>query len=175
MPKVVLNVASSADYFIADDNGGVDWLPGEDSDPGDSCGMTLFKSEVYVIVMGNRSYQQILSFGNWAWPDKLTYVFTSQRYLVANNHVKFLHDSPEHCIETIRKSANNKKIWLLGGAQLAHAFFDKNLVDEVILTIIPTFLGNGIKLNVPFSKFDLVSEKSCAGGTFQRNYIRKTI
>lgn len=173
MPKVILNVASSADDFIADEKGGVEWLPGEDSDPGDSCGMTIFKSEISVIVMGSRSYQQILDFGNWAWSDKLTYVFTSQRDLVSNNHVKFLHDSPMHCIETIKKSAKDKNIWLLGGAQLAHSFFDEHLVDEIILTIIPTFLGNGIKLNIPYSNFSLISEKSCAAGTLQRNYMRK--
>ena len=56
MPKVILNVAASTDNFIADVNG-VDWLPGEDSDPNDTCGMRSFKNDIYVIVMGSTSYK----------------------------------------------------------------------------------------------------------------------
>ncbi|MBA4283763.1 MAG: dihydrofolate reductase [Candidatus Puniceispirillum sp.] len=174
MPKVILNVATSMDDFIADVNGGVDWLPGEDSDPDDSCGMRLFKNDISVIVMGSTSYQQILTFGEWAWPDKLTYVFTSQADLVSENQqIRFVHDTPEDCIETIKWSAKDKNIWLLGGAKLAHAFFRQHLIDEVILTVIPILLGNGIKLNIPCTDFDLASETHCAGGMTRRRYEKK--
>ncbi len=174
MPKVILNVAVSMDDFIADVNGGVDWLPGEDSDPDDSCGMRLFKNDVSVIVMGSTSYQQILTFGEWAWSDKLTYVFTSRQNLVSENQqIRFVHDTPEDSIEIIKRSAKDKNIWLLGGAKLAHAFFRQHLIDEVILTVIPTLLGNGIKLNIPYIDFDLASETPCAGGTIQRRYEKK--
>ena len=174
MSKIILNVAASTDNFIADINGDVDWLPGEDSDPNDTCGMRSFKNGISVIVMGSTSYKQILNFGDWAWPDKLTYVFTSQRDLVSDNEqVKFLHDNPERCIEIIRQSAKDKNIWLLGGAHLAHTFFSQKLVDEIILTVIPTSLGNGIKLNIPYTDFELVSEVPCAARTIQRKYLKK--
>ena len=174
MPKVILNVAVSIDNFIADVNGGVDWLPGEDSDPDDSCGMRLFKNDISVIVMGSTSYQQILTFGEWAWQDKLTYVFTSRENLVSENQqIRFVHDTPEDSIEIIKRSAKDKNIWLLGGAKLAHAFFRQHLIDEVILTVIPTSLGNGIKLNIPYIDFDLASETPCAAGTIQRRYEKK--
>lgn len=174
MSKVILNVAASMDDFIADVNGGVDWLPGEDSDPADSCGMRLFKDNISVIIMGSTSYQQILTFGEWAWPDKLTYVFTSQEGLVSENQqIRFVHGTPEDWIEPIKRSAKDKNIWLLGGAKLAHAFFRNHLIDEVILTVIPTLLGNGIKLNIPYTDFDLASETPCASGTVQRRYDKK--
>lgn len=174
VPNVILNVAVSVDEFIADSNGGVDWLPGADSDPNDTCGMNPFKSRISVIVMGNTSYQQILTFGEWAWSDKLTYVFTSREDLTSENkQIRFVHGSPEEWINTIKQSADDKDIWLLGGAKLAHAFFRQRLIDEVVLTVIPKSLGAGIKLDVPYGDFDLVSESICASGMTQRYYQKK--
>ena len=119
---------------------------------------------------------QAISFGEWAWPDKLTYFFTSQRDLVSDNEqVKFLHDNPERCIEIIRHSAKDKNIWLLGGAHLAHTFFSQKIIDEIILTVIPASLGSGIKLNIPYSDFDLVSEIPCADRTIQRKFLKKCL
>lgn len=174
VPNVILNVAVSLDEFIADSSGGVDWLPGEDSDPSDSCGMNSFKRRISVIVMGSTSYQQILTFGEWAWSDKLTYVFTSKEGLTSENkQIRFVHGTPEEWIGTIKQSANDQDIWLLGGAKLAHAFFRQKLIDEVVLTVIPKSLGIGIKLDVPYGDFDLVSESVCASGITQRCYQKK--
>ncbi|MEY9868595.1 dihydrofolate reductase [Peribacillus sp. B2I2] len=46
----------------------------------------------------------------------------------------------------IGKLKGGSRIWLVGGAELVSDFMKKSLVDEVILSIIPIILGNGIRL-----------------------------
>ena len=85
MNKVILYIATSLDGFIADKEGGVDWLPHETEDPKDLVGFKALLNRISVIVMGSKSYKQILTFGQWAWPDKQTYVFTSQNLKTRSN------------------------------------------------------------------------------------------
>jgi dihydrofolate reductase len=40
----------------------------------------------------------------------------------------------------------DSRIWLVGGAELVSEFMRKQLVDEMILSIIPTVLGKAISL-----------------------------
>jgi riboflavin biosynthesis pyrimidine reductase len=64
-------------------------------------------------------------------------------------------------------------MWLLGGAELAKSFAQEGLINEVILTIIPQILGEGIPLGLTFEKFDLTAEKALTDGMIQKIYLRK--
>ena len=80
MNKIILYIATSLDGFIADIHGGVDWLPHPKDDVElETVGYNALMSRIDTILMGSRSYKQILSFGDWGWPDKKTYVFTSKQ------------------------------------------------------------------------------------------------
>ena len=80
MSEVILYIAVSLDGFIAPPNGSVDWLDekrfqdgiGEDED----FGYKTFLKNVDLIVMGRKSYDQILDFGEWPYPEKHIKVFT---------------------------------------------------------------------------------------------------
>ena len=73
MARIVYYVAASLDGFIADSAGGVDWLPsGESND----YRYAEFYAGVEALVMGRRTYDQALSFGEWPYPGKPAYVFT---------------------------------------------------------------------------------------------------
>ncbi|WP_328284016.1 dihydrofolate reductase family protein [Niallia circulans] len=37
-------------------------------------------------------------------------------------------------------------MWIVGGGELLYSFMKEKLVDEIIVTIAPTILGNGIPL-----------------------------
>ena len=120
MSKVILYIATSEDGFIADTQGGVDWLP-HPKTPEDLeiVGYNQLMKCIGIIVMGSRSYQQIITFGNWGWPDKHTYVFTSNPMRSELAHVEFINDTPAVFMEKIRQNKTDKDIWLLGGAALA--------------------------------------------------------
>ncbi len=46
----------------------------------------------------------------------------------------------------IGKKIPTHNIWLVGGGELLHSFIQMGLVDEFIITVAPTIIGNGIPL-----------------------------
>lgn len=77
MPKVILYIATSEDGFIADKNGGVEWLPAP-SDEAEDFGYKEFYNSIDCLVMGSATYEQCLTFGPWPYPDKTTFVYTKR-------------------------------------------------------------------------------------------------
>jgi dihydrofolate reductase len=174
MNKIILYIAISLDGFIADINGGVDWLPHPKDDTElEAVGYKDLMERIDTILMGSRSYKQILSFGDWGWPDKQTYVFTSGQLETDKPYISITDDIPVEFMVKFKDRKPDKDIWLLGGAQLAQSFAQEDLIDEVILTIIPQTLGEGIPLGLIFEKFDLATEKALTDGMIQRIYLRK--
>lgn len=171
MSKVILYIATSVDGFIADQDGGVDWLPHPD-DPEDTMGFKALLDRTSTIVMGSRSYRQILGFGEWAWPDKQTYVFTRQSLPAACPNVFFTQDAPKAFMENVRRKQIKGDIWLLGGAQLAQSFAKEGLIDECIITEIPMKLGKGIELGILLADFVLKEERLCMDGIVQKIYLK---
>lgn len=171
MNKLILYIAVSEDGFIADSEGGVDWLP-QGNDPEDVVGFKALMERIGSIVMGSHSYQQIVTFGEWAWLDKKTYVLTSRPLVSELGCIEFTNNSPISLMEKIRNIQADKDIWLLGGAKIAQSFARDNLIDEIVLTIIPTKLEKGIPLSVPLEAFRLSAEKPCMNGIVQRIFTR---
>jgi len=176
MNKIILYIATSLDGFIADINGGVNWLPHPKDDAElEAVGYKDLMKRIDTILMGSRSYKQILSFGDWGWPDKQTYVFTSKKLENDKPYISITHDSPLEFMAKFKDHKSDKDIWLLGGAQLAQSFAQEDLIDEVILTIVPQTLGEGIPLGLTFEKFDLTAEKALTDGMIQKIYLRKEL
>ncbi len=71
MPEVRLFIATSLDGFIADRDGGVDRLFAD----GDY-GYSAFFDSIEALIMGRRTYEQVLGFGEWPCGEKPTSVFT---------------------------------------------------------------------------------------------------
>lgn len=44
------------------------------------------------------------------------------------------------------KSKNGKNIWLVGGGELLSTFIKEKLLDEVIITVAPRLVGEGVPL-----------------------------
>lgn len=176
MNKIILYIATSLDGFITDINGGVDWLPHPKDDAElEAVGYKDLMKRIDTILMGSRSYKQILGFGDWGWPDKHTYVFTSKKFETDKPYISITHDSPLEFMTKLKDRRSDKDIWLLGGAQLAQSFAQEDLIDEVILTIVPQTLGEGIPLGLTFEKFDLKAEKALTDGMIQKIYLWKEL
>lgn len=174
MNKVILYIATSMDGFIADKDGGIDWLPtAEDAD--DICGYKALMKRVSIIIMGSKSYKQILGFGDWAWKDKHTYVFSSKPHKTEYSNIEFIRSDPKTFMDDLNVKKPNQDIWLLGGAELIKSFAVEKLIDECIITLIPKYLNDGIKLELPIGEFDLISEKLCMDSIIQKTYKRKDL
>ena len=125
--------------------------------------------------MGSTSYKQIIGFGDWGWPDKQTYVFTSGQLEIDKPYISITQDSPLEFMASLKERKSDKDIWLLGGAELAKSFAQEGLIDEVILTIVPRILGKGIPLGLIFESFDFRSEKVLTDGMIQKIYFREEL
>lgn len=173
MSKIILYIATSEDGFIADKNGDVDWLPHPKDDHDlEVAGYKQLMERIDIIVMGSRSFKQIIGFGNWGWADKHTYVFSAQALKAELPWITITNDTPRQFIQNIKESGANKDIWLLGGANLAKSFAQDELIDEIILTIVPQILGDGIPLDLSFNNFNLTSENPLMDGMIQKTYLK---
>jgi len=138
MGKIILYIASSLDGYIARENGDVDWLPiNSDS------GYDNFYKSIDTVIMGKKTYDQILTFGDYPYKGKKSYVFTRNDSLTKDENVEFVSNVEEFSRNLVSSKGN---IWLVGGSELFSAFLEHKLVDEIILSIIPTVLGKGIPL-----------------------------
>lgn len=143
MTDVVLYVATSLDGYIARSNGSVDWLPADET--GEDFGYADFYESVDVLAMGRTTYEQVLSFGEWAYPGKPSYIFTRQSLTSDRPDVFFTSIPPDQFVPEMT-SQGFQRIWLVGGAALVATFIKLGLIDQYILSIMPIILGNGIPL-----------------------------
>lgn len=145
--KVVLYIAQSLDGYIARGNGDIDWLEGDGSEPDSDFGYNDFYESIDTIIIGRNTYEQIiqdLSPEQWPYEGKETYVVTTDD-LEPNKNVEFIKEDVVNFIKQL-KEKEGKDIWIVGGAILIDALIKENIVDEYIISIMPTILGFGIKL-----------------------------
>ena len=140
MRKVVLFIASSLDGYIARPSGEIDWLFTDQN-----YGYSEFLASVDTVLMGRKTYEQVLTFGEYPYQGVKSYVFTKNPLFKANNNVELITAETKKFVDNLRQAAG-KNIWLVGGSQLTYEFMNNNLVDELIVSIHPIVLGEGIPL-----------------------------
>ncbi|HBK66430.1 MAG TPA: dihydrofolate reductase, partial [Cyanobacteria bacterium UBA11166] len=75
MTKFILYIATSLDGYIARLDGSIDWLPSPEAD-GEANSYTKFYNSIDALIMGSKTYEQVLGFGDWVYPGKLSYILT---------------------------------------------------------------------------------------------------
>lgn len=147
MGDVVLYIATSLDGYVADAEGGVEWLENlEDTydagEPGGS--FEAFFDGVDCLVLGATTYEQVRGFGEWPYGDRRAVVTTSRELPRATEHIE-LYDGP--LADLVGElTETHDTIWLVGGATLARSALAADLLDEVRLSVVPRLLGDGISL-----------------------------
>ena len=145
MRQITLYIASSLDGFIARKDGDISWLEAYQQE-GQDYGYSEFLRSIDIIVMGSKTFEQVLNFGPWPYGDIKTYVLT-KRDLQAPEKARIIlsRESLEELIPRLRDESL-KGIWLVGGAATAMSFLRLKAVDRIILALIPKLLGEGIPL-----------------------------
>ncbi len=142
--NVVLFIASSLDGYIATKDESLEWLFNVEGE-GDN-GYSEFYETVDTVILGKRTFDWIVEHDTEEFPykNKECYVFTRSS-IEDTKYVKFINEDVTKFIE-ILKSQDGKNIWIVGGGELLHSFIKEKLVDELIITVAPSILGNGIPL-----------------------------
>jgi dihydrofolate reductase len=172
---LVLIVTVSLDGFIADADGGVDWLlPPPDDFPADY--LELLDS-VDCLVMGSATYLVSLELegGTEVFADREVYVFSSRRDLPKHAGVTIVSEDAERFTAGL-KERDGGAIWLFGGGKLATALSDAGLVDEYLIALQPMLLGDGIALwTTPHARreLQLVHARAWTDGIAELRYRRR--
>ncbi|KGP91782.1 hypothetical protein N780_15485 [Pontibacillus chungwhensis BH030062] len=141
--NVILYIATSLDGYIADQNGGVDWL--HQFEGYHDFGYHEFMETIDTTLMGRRTYEHVLQLADeFPYRDKTNYVFSTTQ-TGSNEHVQFTKEAPEAFIESLKKQ-RGKDIWIVGGASLLKDFIALDLIDEFKIFTMPVLLGDGIPL-----------------------------
>lgn len=176
MRKIILNLAISLDGYICDENGSFDWIVGhgeEGNNPTEAYDFDKFLDGVDTLVMGSASYEDVVLSDLSTFDDKKIIVAT-HRALETKENVQFI--SGDICSQILElKEVEGKNIWLFGGAGLTDAFIRENIVDEYVIALIPTILGNGRSLfKGDYPKIDLhLEEYSINDGVTALTYSKR--
>jgi dihydrofolate reductase len=174
--KIIVYIATSADGFIARKDGAVDWLDRPEA-AGDYGMMKFFKS-IDTILWGRKTYDTLLKFQKEgkAAPDMYGPI---KSYAFSRKPPKKVIDGFEFVTEPINKFARRlraqkgKDIWMMGGGGIIASFLDAGAIDEFIIHVIPTFIGEGIPLIGPGQRtvpLKLLSTKKFSDGVLRLHY-----
>lgn len=147
MRNVVLFIAMSLDGYIAAPDGGVGWLGGQDPGGNDAGSYERFLAGVSDIVMGYTTYRQLkteLCPGAWPYPEQTTHVLTHRAAERAEG-VAFTSEPVDTLLSRLRTQEGGE-IWICGGASVVNQCIRLGLIDRYHINMIPTILGDGIRL-----------------------------
>ena len=113
MRKVILFIATSLDGFIARSSGDVDWLF---QDQDQDYGYEALIAGTDTVVMGRRTYDQILSFGDYPYRGMSGYVFSTTRSGERDENVEFVSGDVArfHCRIENRPRRDQREEYLAG-------------------------------------------------------------
>lgn len=140
MRDVTYFVAASLDGFIARLDESIDWLYMDDD-----YGFSEFYRSVDAVLMGRRTFELSMSFVEYPYAGKRAYVFS--RTLLQSPHpdAEVVNEDPARFVKRL-KSSPGGRIWVVGGGGIASALIQAGLVDELVVTIHPITLGQGVPL-----------------------------
>lgn len=174
MIKTVLYIAKSLDGFIARPDGNLDWLTSIPNPQTGDYGYAELLNSIGTIIMGRKTYEEIIGFGlDWPYSGYDTYVVTNNGKLTIQTPSTSLLTENLKGFVTELKKTTKKDIWLVGGGQVITAFINEDLLDKMIITIIPKIIGEGLPLFAYKPKetnWKLIEAKSFDTGVVNLNY-----
>jgi dihydrofolate reductase len=138
MREVSYFVACSLDGFIARLDESFDWLFHDDD-----YGYAEFYRSVDCVVMGRKTLDAALKFVEYPYPGKRGYVFSRHQQQSPIAEVEFVSEDPARFVKKLQQQPGGR-IWVVGGGEIAAALLQANLIDEMVLSIHPITLGQGV-------------------------------
>ncbi len=179
--KCSVFIATSLDGYISRDDGSIDWLMKANNLvlPGEDGGYKSFISTIDILVMGRHSYEKVLSFDEWPYGDLPVVVMSSQAIIIPERLQTYVSISAETPIDLVKRLSKQgaKHLYIDGGITIQN-FLANNLVNEMIITLMPVLLGGGRSLFGPL-KNDIelhhVKTQVLGGGFVQIKYRIDTL
>jgi len=169
--KVIVYIAMSLDGYIAAADENLDFLSLVEQE-GEDYGYGEFIKTIDTTIVGRKTYDKVLSMGyDFPHSDKESYIITrTPRPAIGN--IRFYTDDLKTLIRKLKES-EGKNIFVDGGAEIINLLMHDNLIDTFCISIIPTFLGTGIRLfkdGRPETRLKLIRSDSFQSGLVQLWY-----
>ncbi len=154
--KCSVFIATSTDGYIADENGGLDWLHvsgSQDADMSDNLDMGFadYISSVDCMIMGRKCMETISGFNltpeQWPYGDIKIYALSNKRHATPDNLSDKVEMYSGDLSELMRQLELDgyKHAYIDGGSTIT-SFLNQQLINEVTITRVPVILGGGIPL-----------------------------
>ena len=175
--KNLVFIAQSLDGYIADRNGGLEWLSAIPNPDRQDMGYESFYQGIDALVMGRLTFETVCGF-EMDWPyDKPVFVLSNTLDSVPEpfrEKVKVVRGPLSGILDRIRGEGYSR-IYVDGGITVQQ-FLKEDLIDELTVTTIPVLLGGGTPLfgELPEKmEFELVESRVFLNAMVQTRYRRK--
>ncbi|GAA4326573.1 dihydrofolate reductase family protein [Pontixanthobacter gangjinensis] len=170
-------IATSLDGYIADKNGGIDWLHSIPNPDQTDMGYSEFMAGIDAIMMGRNTFETVCGF-DMDWPyQKPVYVLSHSLTEVPDSlegKVEILNGPLKKVLKDIHAKGYND-LYIDGGKTI-QSFLKEDLIEEICITIIPVLLGDGIRLFQDLPKkldFECISTRIFLEQVVQNHFRRK--
>ena len=138
--KTSVYVGTSLDGFIASLDGSIDWLNEANAlvSEGEDFGYKAFMDSVDALIMGRKTYEQMLTFGQWPYANTPVVVLSHNAVTTPSElsgMVSHSSQSPRGLLEHL-SDQGVKHVYVDGGSTI-QGFLAESLIDEI--TITPDF------------------------------------
>ncbi len=138
--KVIQYNAISVDGFIATKDGNSDWVSEADVESFEKA-----INDSGCIIMGRKTFEQ---YQDDLYPVEglFNVVMTTNKEILKESDELWITDkSPSEVLKFLEKN-KFEQVVLIGGGTINSSFLNLGIVDEIILSIHPIVLGDGIRL-----------------------------
>ena len=139
-------VATTLDGFIADKDGGIEWLTEVPNPNKIDYGYAELMKNTDALVMGRSTFEKVLTFGEWFYT-KPVFVLSNSLTRIPENlegKVEIVKGDIQDVVQKLNQQGH-KRLYVDGG-KLIQGFLKEDLIDELIINKIPILLGKGIPL-----------------------------
>jgi dihydrofolate reductase len=168
-------IAASLDGFIAEADGGLDWLNQLPNPTQSDFGFSHFIDSIDALVMGRNTFETVLGFGEWPYR-KPVFVLSNRPLSIPqplDGHVERVH-GPVGAVVKHLNARGFTDLYIDGGRTI-QAFLQADLIDEMIITWVSLLLGDGIPLFGRIGhmrRFRLIKSEMLNEHLAQHHYVR---
>jgi len=139
-PRVSAFLGASLDGFIAEEDGSFGFLkPFEREEHG----YAEFYASVDTLLMGRKTYETVLGFGEWPFADRRVAVLSRTPRAPRFNE-RFVRGEPAEVLATL--AAQGARHVYADGGEVVTGFLAAGCLDALVVTVVPVVLGSGVRL-----------------------------
>ncbi len=170
-------IATSLDGYISDRDDGLDWLQSIPNPDDLDFGWGEFMDRIDAIVMGRKTFEKVCGF-DCDWPySKPVFVLSNSLSSLPHEYTgkaELVSGSLSDVLAVLHGKGYNQ-LYIDGGVTI-QSFLKEDLIDEMIITVLPILLGGGTPLFGELAEpveFEHVKTEVILNAMVQNHYRRR--